>query len=166
VRVACERGFSRRRIRCDDRFRLAFQPFQTDGTLAGPAKLIRLSHFRLHTIRHRLVQRRFDLRQRVVDGISPAFGKERRPVELDQFFLHHAPHLFRGAIGSTIKDLNGPLANRHDSCHGRNDRGLKSDERQAKFQLFQFQHREFNFAQIESILIGPDQRRISLPHTG
>ena len=68
---------------------------ETDRPLARAGELVRLAHFRLHVVGHRFVERGFEVGQRVVDRVRPAFGKERRAVEPHHLLFHHAAHQVR-----------------------------------------------------------------------
>src|SRR5437660_337929 len=56
---------------------------KTDRSLTRTLELIGLSHFGLDVSRDRLVKSRLDLRERVVDSVSLAFGKEWGAIEPD-----------------------------------------------------------------------------------
>ena len=108
-------------------------------------------------VRQRLHVRRVDRHHRVkekrkVDALRFAGQLEGRTVtvegprafngrDADARFISPAEKpLFRGAIRSAVEDLNGALADRHDSGHRRHDRRFQADERQSRFEGFEFQH--------------------------
>ena len=105
----------------------------------------------------RLHVRRVDRHHRVeekreVDALRFAGQLERRTVtvegpgafnrrDADALFVGPAEEpFFRGAVRGAVEDLNGTLADRHDSGHRRHDRRFQADERQSRFEVFEFQH--------------------------